>query len=250
MEYRIDELAEAAGTTARNIRAYQDRGLLPPPRRDGRIGWYGESHLARLRIIAALLERGYSLGNIAELIVTWESGSDLCELLGFEAAVTSPFSDETPSTIELAELYELFGSFDPVAVSRAIQLGVIVPDGARLRVPSMRLLRAGAELHRAGIPLSALFAEMAVLRKLIDQIGARFVALVQTHVFDQYGAAMPPPAEAARLAELLHRVRPLAQQVVDTELARALEVHIRAGLGDRLGRLLEREKKRRKASPA
>ena len=88
--------------------------------------------------------------------------------LGFEAAVTSPFSDETPSTIELAELYELFGSFDPVAVSRAIKLGVIVPDGARLRVPSMRLLRAGAELHRAGIPLSALFAEMAVLRERLD----------------------------------------------------------------------------------
>ncbi len=249
MEYRIDELAEAAGTTARNIRAYQDRGLLPPPRREGRIGWYGEAHLARLRIIGALLERGYSLGNIAELIVTWESGGDLRELLGFEAAVTSPFSDETPTTIELPELIEMFGSFDPVAVARAIKLGVLVPDGARLRVPSMRLLRAGAELHRSGIPLPALLAEVAVLRKLIDQVGARFVALVQAHVFDQYGSAMPPPAEAARLAEMLRRVRPLAQQVVDTELARALEVHIRAGLGDRLGRLLERGKKRRKTAP-
>lgn len=31
-EYRIDELARLAGSTVRNIRAYQDRGLLPPPR--------------------------------------------------------------------------------------------------------------------------------------------------------------------------------------------------------------------------
>ena len=30
-EYRIDDLARAAGTTARNVRAYQERGLLPPP---------------------------------------------------------------------------------------------------------------------------------------------------------------------------------------------------------------------------
>ncbi|MFB9386717.1 MerR family transcriptional regulator [Pseudonocardia petroleophila] len=37
-EYRIDELAHTAGTTVRNIRAYQDRGLLPPPRRVGRVG--------------------------------------------------------------------------------------------------------------------------------------------------------------------------------------------------------------------
>ena len=28
-EYRIDDLARAAGTTVRNVRAYQDRGLLP-----------------------------------------------------------------------------------------------------------------------------------------------------------------------------------------------------------------------------
>ena len=28
-EYRIDELARLGGTTVRNVRAYQDRGLLP-----------------------------------------------------------------------------------------------------------------------------------------------------------------------------------------------------------------------------
>jgi DNA-binding transcriptional MerR regulator len=35
-EYRIDELAREAGTTVRNVRAYQERGLLAPPAaRDG-----------------------------------------------------------------------------------------------------------------------------------------------------------------------------------------------------------------------
>ena len=34
IDYRIDELAREAGTTVRNVRAYQDRGLLPPPRLD------------------------------------------------------------------------------------------------------------------------------------------------------------------------------------------------------------------------
>ena len=36
-EYTIDELAREAGATVRNIRAYQERGILPPPRRQG--GW-------------------------------------------------------------------------------------------------------------------------------------------------------------------------------------------------------------------
>lgn len=42
-EYRIDELARLAGSTVRNIRAYQDRGLLPPPRLAGRVGLYDDS---------------------------------------------------------------------------------------------------------------------------------------------------------------------------------------------------------------
>ncbi len=50
-EYTIDELAYAAGVTSRSIRLYQDRGLLRGPRLRGRVGLYGEGHLARLRLI-------------------------------------------------------------------------------------------------------------------------------------------------------------------------------------------------------
>ena len=44
-EYRIDELAQQAGTTVRNVRAYQERGLLSPPRRQGRAGLFDDGHL-------------------------------------------------------------------------------------------------------------------------------------------------------------------------------------------------------------
>lgn len=253
MDYRIEQLAEAAGTTVRNVRSYQDRGLLPAPRRDGRVAWYSEEHLGRLRLIGMLLERGYSLGNIAELVKTWETGGDLRELLGFEVAVTSPFVDEPPSTIGFDELTELYGTLDPAAVLRASEIGLLSfdsPESGRLAVRSMRLLRAGAELHRAGVPLDALLDELQALRDDVDLIAKRFVRLVVRHVFDRLGPDMPPPKEANRLAEMVRRVRPLAEVVVDAELARALERHIRAGLGDRLDKLLARTKKRRPTSTA
>jgi DNA-binding transcriptional MerR regulator len=41
-EYRVAEVARLAGMTVRNVRVYQDRGLLPPPRRQGRIGLYSD----------------------------------------------------------------------------------------------------------------------------------------------------------------------------------------------------------------
>ncbi|WP_245877221.1 MerR family transcriptional regulator, partial [Streptomyces glaucescens] len=63
----MDELARLAGITVRTLRFYRERGLIPPPRREGRIAWYDDHHLARLRTIAALLERGHTLSGIAEL---------------------------------------------------------------------------------------------------------------------------------------------------------------------------------------
>ena len=109
VEYTIDELARVAGTTVRNVRAYQDKGILPPPERRGRTGIYTDSHLARLRVIGQLLSRGYSISNIGELIEAWESGQDLRQLLGLEAAITSPWSDDTPTYYDALELLELFG---------------------------------------------------------------------------------------------------------------------------------------------
>src|SRR5437899_993755 len=107
-EFRIDELAREAGTTVRNVRAYQDRGLLPPPRRSGRVGLYTDAHLARLRLIGHLLERGYTLANIDELVSAWERGQDIGELLGLEAALVQPWSDEVAGTITTEALNEIF----------------------------------------------------------------------------------------------------------------------------------------------
>src|SRR5947208_1701520 len=45
--YTVDELAARVGMSARNIRAYQARELLPPPRRVGRSGYYSEAHVRR-----------------------------------------------------------------------------------------------------------------------------------------------------------------------------------------------------------
>src|SRR6266566_757034 len=118
-DYRVDELARAAGTTVRNVRAYQDRGLLPPPRREGRVGFYNDAHLARLTLIGRLLDRGFSLSNIAELIAGLEKGHDLGQLMGLEEAVTSPWSDEVPTYMMPQELLDLFGPATSCAVSAA-----------------------------------------------------------------------------------------------------------------------------------
>ena len=61
MEYRIEQLAQAAGVAVDTIRFYQGKGLLSAPRREGRVTWYADEHLERLRRIRSLQQRGFTL---------------------------------------------------------------------------------------------------------------------------------------------------------------------------------------------
>ena len=246
-DYRIDDLAREAGTTVRNVRAYQDRGLLPPPRRAGRVGIYTDAHLARLRLIGQLLERGYTLASIRELVDAWEQGHGLGDLLGLGAALSAPFSDETPDRLSTDDLEALFGPATPEEVDRAVELGLLEREGDGFRVPSPRLLQAGAELVRAGVPLGALLDDARLLRADVERIARRFVDLVGAEVFGR-DDELPGPEDAARMTELVQRLRPLGGTVVAVMLAQAMERSVRAQLDDRLARLLEQVEARDEAS--
>jgi DNA-binding transcriptional MerR regulator len=66
--YRASELAAAVGISVQLLRSYQSKGLLPPPRHEGRVAWYGPHHRERLLHIRQLKERGFSLRMIAEAL--------------------------------------------------------------------------------------------------------------------------------------------------------------------------------------
>ena len=63
--YKLEELAQAAGTSPRTVRYYVQRGLLPAPAFRGKDTSYGEEHLVRLRAIRRLQEAFLPLDAIA-----------------------------------------------------------------------------------------------------------------------------------------------------------------------------------------
>lgn len=241
-EFSVDELAQAAGTTVRKVRLYQDRGLLPPPERRGRVGVYSAAHLARLRLIGQLLARGYTFAHITELVGAWEHGHDLGQLLGLETALTGPWSDEVPTYLGADELSGLFGGdMPPELVDQAVAQGFVEAEGERFRVQSPRLLHAGAELVGAGVPLAAVLDLAAALRREVEAIATRFVDVAATHLVDPLlrAGGMPPDEDLPAVAALVHRLRPLAQMAVDAELAAAMERVVHRVFGERLVRLLD-----------
>jgi DNA-binding transcriptional MerR regulator len=239
-DYRIDDLARAAGTTVRNVRVYQDRGLLPGPRREGRVGVYGEAHLARLRLIGQLLERGYTFTHITELIQAWQGGHDLARVLGVEEAITGPWSDELPDYISAEDLVALFppGELSPDLLARAIELDLLTPDGDRYLVPSPRLLQAGAELVAAGVPLAEVLELSAELAVDLDRVARRLVDTVAGHIEGKLPAKSDDRA-MAEFTALVLRLRPLAQMAVEAHLARGMEHQVRAVFGDKIATAAE-----------
>ncbi len=250
-EYRIDELARLASTTVRNIRVYQDRGLLAPPRRDGRVGIYTDAHLARLRLIGQLLKRGYTFANIGELLSVWGRGGDLAEIFDLESAVGQPWTDEVPGYVTRAELQEMFGADIEDNLDRAQKLGLIESDGARFRVPSPRLLNAGRELSAAGMPLRAVLELADRLRAHVDAAASDLAATVTSHVLSVHlrdGMLQGP--DVAEVAAVTRRLRPLAQTAVDAMLAQAMSQHVQEALGDHFAAVLEHLDQHRAAAPA
>jgi len=236
-EYRIDDLARAAGTTVRNVRVYQDRGLLPPPRREGRAGIYSEAHLGRLRLIGQLLERGYTFAHIAEFFAAWQSGRNLTDLLGLEEVLTARWSDELADYVTAEQLLALFGAeqVTPENLATAIEQHLVEPDGDRYRVPSPRLLHSGAELVRAGIPLAVVLELSASLARDMEASAGRLIGAVREHVVLKHPAlsedAGADSADAvADLAALIERLKPLARLAMDAHLARAMEQRVREAI--------------------
>ncbi|MEU1460726.1 MerR family transcriptional regulator [Streptomyces sp. NPDC005727] len=238
--YRIEDLAHRSGTTVRTIRAYQDKNLLPRPRRQGRINLYSDLHLTRLRQITHLLDRGYTLASIGELLDAWDTGRGLGGVLGLVTEVEGPWTDEQPTRITRAELNARFGGVpDDDAVTEALELGVLEPvmdDSDTFLVPSPQELYVAVELHSAGVPLSAIAGHLRELRGDIEHIAARFLEFTTEHVFARYldGPSHRTDAHADEAASLVRRLRPLARQTVDAELARAMRLfavrHLRTGL--------------------
>lgn len=221
---RIDELARKARTTTRNVRAYTTRGLMPPPTMKGRVGYYDETHLGRLRLIAQLAERGFSLAAIQEVVRAWEQKQDLKDLLGLESAVTTPWvGDER--VINLKELQKLAPDLasSPALIARAVKLEVLAKEPGGFRLLNERLLRVGRVLMDAGLPASAVLDTLPYLRAAVEPIAAMLVELFRRELWAPFLKAGAPPEQLQELTERLERLRPVAGQAVEAVLSQVMD---------------------------
>lgn len=84
--YKLDELARAAGMSARTVRYYVQRGLVPAPAFRGKDTAYDHEHLVRLRAVRRLQEAYFPLDAIAAEL----EGRALCDIERIADGTTLP----------------------------------------------------------------------------------------------------------------------------------------------------------------
>ncbi|TCO58472.1 MerR family transcriptional regulator [Actinocrispum wychmicini] len=240
-EYRIDDLAQVSGVSVRNIRVYQDRGLLPAPLRSGRAAIYTDAHLSRLRLVTNMLGRGYAFAQIAEMLAAWESGRSLADVLGLEEAMGASWSADLPTQVSIRELRQMFGAqLTPATTRKALDLGLLRRQGLGFVVPSPQLLAAGRELVRLGVPLAEVLDLAAELQREVDHVAALLVGLVRRYVLDPKGPDwLPTGDEVPYFADVLRRLPPVVTSALTAAAARSTARVIPEMMGDRLEALLK-----------
>jgi DNA-binding transcriptional MerR regulator len=227
MEYRIEQLARASGMAVDTIRFYQGKGLLDSPRREGRVTWYGESHLERLRRIRDLQQRGFTLTVIRRFLEGELEPSDE----SLVAAVTRPAS---PQTLTLEELAERSGVAAPLLKSLE-QAGLLVPleggDEPLYPAEDLGAIEAGMQLIAAGVPIGSLIELGREYATASDRVARQAVELFDHHVREriQSEGGETEAAERRLLAlfnELMEASGTLVRHHFQRTLLRAAREHI------------------------
>lgn len=198
------------------VRMYQNKGLLPPPRKDGRKAVYDRSHLDRLRLIADLQDRGHSLSGIGDLLDGHQRGEPLSQLLGLRS-----WAEAEPVALPILELARRLGgdSVDPAVLQRAVAAGLVAfdADGETATVSDRRFLDIGTALADLGVPPSATLDEWELLAGTMSVVAERFVEVFEHNLLPGLAGA-----SVSEVAAVLDRLAGLARDVTVTALDGAL----------------------------
>lgn len=223
----IDELARATAITVRNIRAYQARGLLPPPVVRARTGFYGPEHRARLELVKDLQGQGLKLDTIKRLFET--TGGSTEQVLDFIRAVRELFAGEPGQIASAEELTERFGVADPALLRRAVKAGLLREVGEdQYEDVNPALTEAGRACVALGIPLERVLTVADQVRRHADAVAKVYVDLFLDEVWKPFDSSGRPDEQWPRVHESLQQLRTLSGDallaLLDASVSERLDV--------------------------
>ncbi len=203
----LEELTNRVGISVRNVRFYTTKGLVPPPIRRGRSGYYTSDHVARLELVQELQSHGFTLAAIERYVARLPEGATP-EDIALHRTMLTPWQQESPQELTRAQLERRANrelSDDDLETLSA--LGIVMRNKRGRFQVVVSQLTVGLGLLDLGFPTEAAVAAADVYAEHGRQIAKELNDLFRTEVWPAYKEAGASPE---KLREVVERLKPLS----------------------------------------
>lgn len=218
----IDELALTTGLTVRTTRYYASLGLLPAPVRRGRLAYYGRGHLARLQLVRALQDHGFTLAAIERYLENVPMDASPAEL-AVQRALLTAWKPQPSTTVTREQLDEIAGrplseeDVDWLAKVGAVRTN---PDGTLRAIP---LVAKAVETLDLGTPIEALQESNVAVRRHMDELADELTEILQRTIVPQFEREDLSMDDAERLERTMSNLRDLTLEAIVNAFQRSAD---------------------------
>lgn len=216
----IDELALAGGMTVRTTRYYASLGLLPPPIRRGRLAYYSDVHLARLELVRALQDHGFTLAAIERYIKRIPEDASV-EDLAMQRAMLTSWAPGPREELTRRQLEKRAGrKLGDDQLERLVLTGAVArtPDGSYELLPAFGV---GVQMLDMDIPVDSIVAASEAITRHMDALADELTDILHTRVLEPYRRTKFAEVDAAKVESTMAKLRQLTLEAVVSGFQRA-----------------------------
>ncbi len=215
----IDELASAVGLTVRTTRYYASLGLIPAPIRQGRVAFYDDTHRARLELVRALQDHGFTLQAIEGFLGSLPAAATV-EELALQRAMLTSWTPKPPEQLTHKQLEQKAGrALSEDDIRLLVLVGALEHNGdGYVAMPN---LQVGVGLLDVDIPEGSMEAAGESIQRHMGSLVEELTEILRTQVLEPFRREAHSPEDAARLEKTMAKLRQLTLEAVVTGFQRA-----------------------------
>jgi DNA-binding transcriptional MerR regulator len=217
--FTVDELAAVTGLTVRTTRYYAGLGLLPAPARRGRMAYYTQEHRARLDLIRALQDHGFTLAAIEKYLGRVPLDASV-EDLALQRAMLTSWGGGKRETMTRRQLEtRARRPLDDADLDWLEKTYAIRREGDRFELlPPFDVAMQLAELD---LPAASMEEAAEAINRHMDALADELTHLLRTRVLAPFREGEHTEADKAAFEQTVSRLRQLTLEAVVAGFQRA-----------------------------
>ncbi|MCX6397281.1 MAG: MerR family transcriptional regulator [Propionibacteriales bacterium] len=218
--YTVDELAAVTGMTVRTTRYYAGLGLLPPPMRRGRMAYYSAQHRARLELIRALQDHGFTLAAIEKYLAKIPADASV-EDLAVQRAMLTSWKTGGHEVVTRKQLEARANrKLDDDALTRLIAT-MSVEETADGRYEILPAFSVGLQVLDLPIPVNSMVAAGEAINRHMEELADELTNVLRDQVLAPFLEGPKTEADKAEFEHTMARLRQLTLEAVVSGFQRA-----------------------------